>query len=1402
MLAFRTRGGASFFYRAEFSRMPYANISFFDRDRTRILFHLSLRLDDGLAVCNRRGVQVDGWGRETKRRVRLSAKHPANVEIRFAPPGVSVWLDGQRIFRFGQIGLRRFPGLAGIGYVDVQGGISAAGIDIDTSGFTAEDGITITDRLELRGRLPLPAGTEALQLGIEDVPDSPSPILWPLAPGAGPGPATDRRMGVKAILPGRIWAGLPEGAPLRMRLQAPDGTVQAETSLERDTLLALVESALTGIDLEGDAFAAMQVAEHVHFAGLEPRLSPPARAAFAAMAAFYRLDGFLSQGLAAAPGSSAQTDPDMAQAPEAGPALPEPSQPGLSSTDEAGADARPASDPDPEQQLERLHAALARRLADDPGADLSDALGAGHEADAPELPPRLRQKLYLLLAEPFCLSGRFAELFALMQQEGLPLPAPEQEIWHDTALMPFLWQAGQLDALGQLLWKVVDMTGGWPVTPAIAWVIERALEARNGAEAPRDSILYGFTAFLERRAEDYWSRTPCQALTRAAARLTASLNRLADYATTDQLAAVLRVYGLSRAFWDTLDSLPTQTAQQTPHALQLSTLRKAFRVLENHASGHRPATPEQLSEALQPFRDLKVAGRDRVARELLGPSRSVSSGSAPTAARLLQVAPTDPGEPALRHLACPGAATGDEALAELAAEAMAGCYGDISRAPYRRLQIAAARQITAWTAPDAHSALPDTEAIDTLAADLALLASDRSEYLGIGLGLVLLDGLMARGDTAPAGAAEHLSQHLVRLIAAMPDTERRALWQATAPRMALQAMRRRHPEQAIAALTLPNMEAPATGPLPEAPFPAAPLFDTVVTVFSCLPNLDTRVAAMRDSWLARLGALGIPYVVIVGNGDGRLEGDVVHVDAPDDYEGLPLKTLATIRWVHEHTPYSHMIKVDDDCFIDPDRFFGDLAFRKFDYYGRSLTRHFGQMDRTWHCAKSSSARGRHELDKSPEPSTYTDGGSGYALSRRAMAAAIEAADSPEGQHLIQVSFMEDKLLGDLLALCGIAPSNEDYHISVRRRTGASDTPVSLWVNGFDPSRAAPVKLVHLDGHLRQQSTLSGLNSGGLTPKKIWPSYMGARLGFCSNALEMVSPLHRLEAAREAEVAVVACQRNELFILPHFLDHYRRMGVGAFLIADNVSDDGTLEYLAEQPDVALFSVDTDYSASQYGVAWQQALLSSFRMNRWSVVADADEFLVWQDQPGGQIADLLATPEFEDAEAARIFMLDMYPGGPLEEAAFTAADPFAEAGFVEREPFLQHWPGQGPFSDSPVWTSALRHRLIPQARPDLFVAQKYALLRYRPWMRLSAGLHFLTDIRLAQRELFFAHFKYNANFHAKARDEVSRRQHFNNAEEYRKYLALASEGRSLIHDPQVSVPWTEAPFVRARLGGATT
>ena len=1001
-------------------------------------------------------------------------------------------------------------------------------------------------------------------------------------------------------------------------------------------------------------------------------------------------------------------------------------------------------------EVREIRAALARftqAMIATPAPDPLDVLRGL------DVPGAARRGLCLALSPVFAEArhdGPAFEGFAAMACDtgvtGGPLPA---DAWTRAALLPLLLAEGRGDEVREVLWLLVPPTDDWLPTPCIAHIARCALTARALPAKTRESLIYGYMEFVTRRSDDYWGRAPCLELTRAAATLVRQSAQMPGYLREAVARFCLRAYGLSRAFWDAVEEVDL---------------------------------PPLLAEARRAF-DRVVAGGGDIAPALAW-LQAQGNADAPRLRRDL-TAPQDAPQDALRAMAHPRTPAVPDDTARLVRENLPVLDPTVPSAHHAALQHDCARRIeAALVAPQAADASALLDRLD-------MVADARTQHLGLGLGLSLLAGIGSQGGaTALREAVTHwLRQHLGALAA--PERAAPAL----PVRQAAQRLHRATPVEAASLLEGLVIDPPP----PAAPIISAPpLFDVIVVILTCKPYLQTRVPALRDGWLRLLHDLGIPHVFATGDGDGTLHGDILRLDAPDSYEGLPQKTLAAIRWVYEHSDAAHMLKIDDDCFLNAPVFFRSLNYRRFDYYGRRLTLAPGQMDRAWHQPKSTSRAARRTFDKSPEPSTYADGGAGYTLSRHAMRALLDAAARPGGRMLAQHSFMEDKLVGDLLAMAGITVSDEGYHTAIRRRPHRDAIPVSAWQNGFLASRDMPVQMVHLDRAADQSRAMGQLAAPGLWPRKIWPTFQEARLGAHSNALDLITPPESVEAAHEADVAVVSVMRNEMFLLPHFLTHYRALGVGRFIIADNGSDDGTLEYLAAQPDVTLFSVDTDYNRSAYGVAWQQAMLAAFRVGKWSLVADADELLTWQHPQRQSLPSLLATSELKGAEAARLFMLDMYPQGPLEAADFAHGTPFDEAGFADRVPFLRSTPMRGPLSDAPTWTSALRHRLIPGSRPELFVAQKIALMRYHPFMRLSAGLHYVAGARLSPRALFLAHFKYNADFRRKAQAEVARGQHWGDAEEYRKYLALVSEGRSVIYDPGVSVPWFKAPFVADRLG----
>jgi GT2 family glycosyltransferase len=1296
-------------FQAVLHTRPYANIYFYATDSHQVLFHLSLRGPENLAVCNDQ--HADGrWRAQRSCAVDLHTD-PTTVTLTFTPPHICVQINGREVFRFGARGLRNREGFAGLDTI---------------AGFTVEGHVTPQHIIP-----DIPQGALVLdsRLMLRTTADAHTSIE--IQPARTPLPLIPAPQGTAAaLLPARLWHDVPDGGALTLT------QAHSTLTLTRVQMAARLETLLCAPLACTDNTLCLAVLEHIRHGNLLNLLSIPAQIQLAKIAKFYGATPFI------------ETDTQHLNTPPP-----------------------PLSDDPVRTQVD---IAVARLTQSQSAANCPDALSV---VAAMQVSPAAQQPLFLALSEYFCAQERdFAGLYDLACHQGiLPLDIPPDR-WSLSAALPYLAAAGEDAQIAQLLEQLVEVREDWLVTPAIGWAVRHAL---TSAHIPSDTyaqIFHSFAAFLRNRAPDYWDRAQCRELTRTAAALIRHSSHMPAPLQAEVMALCLEVYGLSRMFWNDLETAPDLPAQ-------MQQAQAAYHQLIT------PQTPPQEREdALHLFEAAQAVDAPRVRREIFGPAGFPMPSHASLDTADLPANPAQgqaqQSQDILRHMASPNSSDVTPAVAVRATDALPALYPETPRAPDLGHQQATTTRAVAW--------LRDPNADITALTDaLAQLAGADAHHLGMGMALALIDTVQ---ETAHA-------QELCTWLHLQSEQHDPASWRiapaVVTPAHRLHSNSPQLPcvQTLLDALALPDLPIPPAGATDQPE--GAPLFDTIVTVFSCAQYLDTRIPALRAGWLSLLKDLGVPYVVVIGNGDGTRHGDIVHLDAPDDYEGLPQKTLATIAWVHDNTRFGHMLKIDDDCFLNAELFFKSLSYAKFDYYGRRLHRVPGQTDRIWHQTKSSTPRGQMDLDKSPEPSEYADGGSAYTLSRTAMAAALDAARSPEGQQLIDVSFMEDKMLGDLLAMRGIYVAQEDYRVSIRRRTWRDALPVASWLNSFHASAIAPLQLVHLDTHLDQAAAVKRLNTPTLSPQKIWPSYQDVKLGYDSNALELISTQASVQAACDADVAVVACMRNEMFMLPQFLAHYRKLGVRAFLIADNCSDDGTLEYLVQQPDVALFSVDTDYSSSHYGVAWQQAMMAAFRVGKWSLVADADELLVWQENQTQTLPDLLQEADFKDADAVRLFMLDMYPKGSLEEADFTHVTPFDQAGFADRIPFVTSTMTRGPNSSQSCWTSALRHRLIPGSRPNLFVAQKLALLRYHPAMRLSAGLHFVGDVQIAPRELLLAHFKYNADFYRKAQAEVLRGQHFNDAEEYRKYLAMAAEGRSVIYDPDLSVPWAQVPFVKRRL-----
>lgn len=201
---------------------------------------------------------------------------------------------------------------------------------------------------------------------------------------------------------------------------------------------------------------------------------------------------------------------------------------------------------------------------------------------------------------------------------------------------------------------------------------------------------------------------------------------------------------------------------------------------------------------------------------------------------------------------------------------------------------------------------------------------------------------------------------------------------------------------------------------------------------------------------------------------------------------------------------------------------------------------------------------------------------------------------------------------------------------------------------------------------------------------------------------------------QAGLTLVSLVHDEMYFLPAFLEHYRKLGIKRFVFVDDRSTDGSAAFLAEQPDVMvvhsqhrfgdrLTSEDSrafGKSSISMNTLWRQLLLAEFCMGQWAMCVDIDEFV---DLPSGMtFADLAKKLEEEDVAGAWSVMLDMYPGkiSDLEAMSGEATINLAQDWYYDGQPHLKLHAAGNP----ELIYSGARARLL----------QKYGLNhRVKPW-----------------------------------------------------------------------------------------
>lgn len=134
----------------------------------------------------------------------------------------------------------------------------------------------------------------------------------------------------------------------------------------------------------------------------------------------------------------------------------------------------------------------------------------------------------------------------------------------------------------------------------------------------------------------------------------------------------------------------------------------------------------------------------------------------------------------------------------------------------------------------------------------------------------------------------------------------------------------------------------------------------------------------------------------------------------------------------------------------------------------------------------------------------------------------------------------------------------------------------------------------------------------------------------------------LKRGKIQDGAILICPiKNDIYKIKSFLQHYRQLGIRNFIFIDNVSDDGTVEFLLEQEDTIIITAYDSYTSKRRD-AWINRVIAYYGYDCWYIIVDSDEFLTYLDCEQHNINELLGIFFKKNILNARALMIDMYGG----------------------------------------------------------------------------------------------------------------------------------------------------------------
>ena len=131
---------------------------------------------------------------------------------------------------------------------------------------------------------------------------------------------------------------------------------------------------------------------------------------------------------------------------------------------------------------------------------------------------------------------------------------------------------------------------------------------------------------------------------------------------------------------------------------------------------------------------------------------------------------------------------------------------------------------------------------------------------------------------------------------------------------------------------------------------------------------------------------------------------------------------------------------------------------------------------------------------------------------------------------------------------------------------------------------------------------------------------------------------------EKEPILICAVKDDLVKIKLQVEHHRKIGVKHFIYIDNISTDGTFEWLREQEDVTLYKVETSFKGRTKS-AWQNLAVKQEGYGKWYLILDSDELFAYPGMENINIQKYISFLEKKGITAITTPLVDMYSKGNI-------------------------------------------------------------------------------------------------------------------------------------------------------------